>query len=206
MCPEQQKKHKRIFDWFEEKRKNDGLYYSVRSRGGEKLRGGYIFLGADDYVMVPLVAHRDSVNFTPSISVVFKEGNWKGSDVPHCYLEFVSRNLAYGRGDAEKERKFYEKMMEFDKIVEKYVKEDENAIFEEDKRNTDRKEYLTWLFFKAEGEKDFLEKAIAFWEKYGVPFWKDYFKSPEDARCDINKSLRKINPDVRKEYGWPESV
>lgn len=208
MCTqEQQQRHKRIFDWFEEKRKNDGLYYSVRSKNGVRLRGGYIFLGNDDYVGVPLVDHYDSVNFTSSISFFFREGNWRRDDVPRCYLEFASRNLAYGRGNAEEERKFYEKMMEFDKIVEKYVNEDEYAIFEGDNKcNPDRKEYLKRLFFKAENEKAFFDKAIAFWMEYGVQFWKDYFKSPEEARSDINRSLQRIDSDVKKTYDWPESV
>ncbi len=113
MCTqEQQQRHKRIFDWFEEKRKKDGLYYSVRRNNrNDRLQQGYIFLGNDDFVVVPLVAHYDSVNFTPSISFFFREGNWRRDDVPRCYLEFVSRNCAHGGNDVE----FYEKMMEFDK-------------------------------------------------------------------------------------------
>lgn len=37
-----EKMHKFFFDWFEVKRKNDGLYYSVRKQADDRLRHGYI--------------------------------------------------------------------------------------------------------------------------------------------------------------------
>lgn len=199
MCTqEQQQRHKRIFDWFEEKRKNDGLYYSVRliNRNG-RLEQGYIFLGNDDYVGVPLVDHRDIASKISSIQIVF------GKSLDFCYLEFVSRNCAHGKNDIE----FYGKMMEFDKKIQEYVKNNENAKIKEIRCKPDEKEYCRQLLFKGgKNEKAFFDKAIAFWMEFGVPFWKDYFKSPEKARSDINRSLQKIDSDVKKTYDWPESV
>lgn len=93
-----EKMHKRLFDWFEEKRKNEGLYYSVRKRRDDRLMHGYLFLGNDDsYIGVPLVSKSDWNNKTASIQFVY--GKKKTDDF--C-IEFVSRNLEKGNLNDEK--------------------------------------------------------------------------------------------------------
>ena len=80
--------HKYFFDWFEDKRKNDGLYYSVRKQRGDRLSHGYIFLGSDDYIGIPLVNHSDVLNKTASVQFVYGAGDNSYS------IEAVSRDLA----------------------------------------------------------------------------------------------------------------
>lgn len=226
-----EKMHKRLFDWFEEKRKNEGLFYSVRMRRDDRLMHGYLFLGDDaSYIGVPLVGHRDWRHKTASIQFVYGK---KGAD-DFC-IEFVSRNLEGENLNDEEidkgERDFYEKMLDFNEVISKYAKEnggrfltkEECRLYETKKMlPTDIKEsvyvfyhpthhnpsnnaYNCKIYFNERDVETALEKMYAFWKECGVKYWNEYFGTPSSAVETINKSLGKIERNLAK-CNWPTKV
>lgn len=217
-------KHKYFFDWFEDKRKKDGLYYSVRKQGGDRLSHGYIFLGNDDYVGVPLVAHRDWRSKIASIQFVY------GARESLCSMDFASRNLAglnLNDEDIDKsEVEFHQMMQDFDKEIYKYVNSNGGRVLTRDEWNrlgpkgvkepvfilevpawnkTSNNEYGCKLFFNETNLEKALDKFYAFWKEYGIPYWSDYFSDPTNTVKTINSSLKKINPTLAK-CNWPQKV
>lgn len=217
--------HKYFFDWFEDKRKNDGLYYSVRKQRGDRLSHGYIFLGSDDYIGIPLVNHSDVLNKTASVQFVYGAGDNSYS------IEAVSRDLADPKFKDSKEKKdFYEKVVAFIKEFYKYAEdnggevltpEESEMFFSGDLEPEDigmplfvahqsqhrpkSNEYQAKLFFNESKPEAALEKFYAFWKEYGVTYWKDYFESPASTVATINKSLAKIVHSVAQ-CDWPLKV
>lgn len=228
-----EQKHKYFFDWFENKRKTDGLYYSVRQKGGDRLKHGYIFLGNDCYVAVPLVAHRDWQNKTASIQFGYFTPD---GHTPYYYLEIVSRNLAGKDLNDEEtdqdEKKFHEAIIEFGEEIVKYVKENAGRILTEDEcvrfyrtrrdltpkdikesifltpasaQRMENNEYSAKLYFNESSENAALEKFYDFWKEYGIPYWQGYFADSKSTKETINKSLAKIDHSLA-ECDWPKKI
>jgi hypothetical protein len=225
-----EKMHKYFFDWFEEKRKNDGFFYSVRKQNGDRLRNGYLFLGNDYYIGVPFVNHRDWRHKTASIQFVY--GNKKADDF--C-IEFVSRNLEGENLNSEEidlaERDFYEKMRDFNDVICKYAQENggrrlteqECRLYESKKMlPTDIKEpiyvfyhhshhnplknaYNCKIYFNETDVETALEKMYAFWKEYGMAYWNEYFGTPSSAVETINRSLGNIDHSLAQ-FDWPKKV
>lgn len=219
--------HKCFFDWFEDKRKNDGLYYSVRKQGGDRLSHGYIFLGSDYYIGIPLVNHNDALHKTASVQFVY------GADDNSYSIEAVSRNLANPKfKDSEEEKKFCEKVVAFIKSMCKYAEENEGRCLTPDESKRlfsskhllkpanvkeslfvahqsqhwpENKEYQAKLFFNESNSEAALEKFYAFWKECGVTYWSEYFSKPDDAIEKINGSLAKIDHSMAQ-CDWPMTV
>ena len=224
-----EKMHKQFFDWFEEKRKNEGFFYSVRKLNGDRLKHGYLFLGNDDYVAVPFVGHRDWRHKTASIQFVYGR-------IPHdLCIEFVSRNLERNNLNDEEidqdEKYFHEKMLDFNDVICKYAKEnggrlltEQECYLYETKRISpkDIKEpiyvfyhpshhnplinaYNCKLYFNETDVETALEKIYAFWKEHGMAYWNEYFMTSSSAAETINKSLGKIDHFLAK-FNWPKKI
>lgn len=219
--------HKCFFDWFEDKRKKDGLYYSVRKRGGNRLSHGYIFLGSDGgYIGIPLVHHKAGLNKTASVQFVY------GADDNSYSIEAVSRNLANPKfKDSKEEKDFYEKVVAFIESMCKYAEEKGGRILSPDESRKlfsskhllkpanvkeslfvahqryrpKNNEYQVKLFFNESETEDALKKFYAFWKECGVEYWKDYFESSASTLFTINTSLAKIDHSVAQ-CDWPMTV
>lgn len=218
--------HKCFFDWFEDKRKNDGLYYSVRKQRGDRLSHGYIFLGSDHYIGIPLVNHSDVLNKTASVQFVYGAGDNSYS------IEAVSRDLASPEFKDSKEKKdFYEKVVAFIKSMCEYAEENGGRVLNPDESRKlfsskhllkpanvkeslfvarqryrpENNEYQVKLFFNESKPEAALEKFYAFWKECGVTYWKDYFESPASTVLTINKSLAKIDRSM-VQCDWPPRV
>ena len=192
-----------FFDWFEDKRKEDGLYYSVRKiNKNEMLSQGCIFLGTD-YIAVPLVNHSDERNRTASVQFVY-------GGVDNSYsVEVVSRNLADPKcKNPVKEKEFCKKVVAFIELMYKYAKEnggrilnpDENKklfssryllkpadvkeslfVAHQSQHRPKNNEYEAKLYFNESTPEAALEKFYAFWKEHGIQYWSEYFKNPDDA-------------------------
>ena len=224
-----EKMHKYFFDWFEEKRKNDGFFYSVRKQNGNRLRNGYLFLGNDYYIGVPFVNHGDWRNKTASIQFVYGK-------IPHDFcIEFVSRNLERNNLNDENidqdEKYFHEEMLDFNNVICKYVQENggrfltekECRLYESKKmfpsdikesiyvfyhpsrHNPSINAYNCKIYFNETNVETALEKLYAFWKEYGMKYWSDYFGKPSSTVETINKSLGKIDHSQAK-FNWPKKV
>ena len=218
--------HKCFFDWFDDKRKKDGLYYSVRKQRGNRLSHGYIFLGSDGYIGIPLVNHNDALNKTASVQFVY------GADDNSYSIEAVSRNLANPKfKDSKEEKDFYEKVVAFIELMYKYAKENGGRILSPDESRMlfsskhllkpanvkesffvahqryrpENNEYQVKLFFNESNTETALEKFYAFWKGCGVAYWSEYFSKPDDAIGRINRSLAKIDHSVAQ-CDWPMTV
>jgi len=224
-----EKLHKQLFDWFEEKRKKDGFFYSVRKQDGDRLKHGYLFLGNDDYIGVPFVDHKDWRNKTASVQFVYGR-------IPHDFsIEFVSRNLEGVNLNDEKvdqkEKYFYEKMIGFNDVIYKYAKENGGRILTEEEcrayeskhkspkdikesihvfhhpshHNPSKNAYICKIYFNESDVETALEKMYAFWKEYGMKYWNEYFETPSSNINTINKSLAKIDHSLAQ-CSWPEKV
>lgn len=224
-----EKMHKFFFDWFEVKRKNDGLYYSVRKQADDRLRHGYIFLGCDkyNYIGIPLVNHNDALHKTASVQFVYGK-------VQNGYcLEVVSRNLADPKcKNPVKEKEFCKKVVAFIELMYKYAKEnggrilnpDENKklfssryllkpadvkeslfVAHQSQHRPKNNEYEAKLYFNESTPEAALEKFYAFWKEHGIQYWSEYFKNPDDAIETINKSLGKIDHSLAQ-CDWPQEI
>lgn len=222
-------KHKYFFDWFEDKRKKDGLYYSVRTvdRRYKRLCFGYIFLGSN-YIAIPLVDHNDVQHQTASVQFVYGD-----ADNSYC-IEVVSRNLANPKyyKDFATEKEFCRKVIGFINLFYKYAEEnggralssDENTMLFSGKHSLDfrsikeplliahqshhrpdKEEYEAKLYFNEPTPDEALEKFYAFWKEYGIPYWKEYFKDPTSTVNTINNSLKKIDHSLAQ-CDWPRQV
>lgn len=222
-----EKMHKFFFDWFEDKRKEDGLYYSVRKQGGDRLQHGYIFLGSD-YIGIPLVNHSDEAHRTSSVQFVYDN-----AQNGYC-LEVVSRNLSLPQyKDSETEKEFCEKVKAFIELMYEYVKKNGGRILNPDENrmlfssrhflkpadvkeslfiahhtsahNPNNNEYQAKLYFNESTHEAALEKFYAFWKEHGISYWSDYFRNPADTIETINKGLEKIDHSV-VQCNWPLKV
>ena len=220
-----EKMHKFFFDWFEDKRKEDGLYYSVRKiNKNEMLSQGCIFLGTD-YIAVPLVNHSDERNRTASVQFVY-------GGVDNSYsVEVVSRNLAVQKyKNSVEEKEFCEKTVAFIELMHEYAENnggrdltpDESDMFfsndiepedidaplfvaHQSQHRPKNNEYEAKLYFNESTPEAALEKFYAFWKEHGIQYWSEYFKNPDDAIETINKSLERIDHSVAQ-CNWPLEV
>lgn len=220
-------KHKFFFDWFEDKRKKDGLYYSVRKQDGDRLQHGYIFLGSD-YIGIPLVNHGDKAHRTASVQFVYDK-------VLNGYcLEVVSRNLSLPQyKDSETEKEFCEKVKAFIELIYEYAKKNGGRVLNpSENRNLssskhllkpanvkeslfvanhpsqhkpENNEYQAKLFFNETTPEAALEKFYAFWKEHGISYWSNYFRNPADTIEAINNSLGKIDHSLAQ-CNWPLKV
>lgn len=215
--------HKFFFDWFEDKRKNDGLYYSVRKNNrNDMLSRGCIFLGTG-YIAIPLVNHRDCRHRTASVQFVYDAAGGNSYSI-----EIVSRNLADPKfTNSDEEKVFCEKVVAFIEVLYKYAEdnggevltpEESESFFSRDlepevplfiahqsQHRPKNNEYQAKLFFNESKPEAALEKFYAFWKEYGIEYWKDYFESPASTVLTINKSLAKIDHSVAQ-CDWPLKV
>ena len=220
-----EKMHKFFFDWFEDKRKEDGLYYSVRKiNKNEMLSQGCIFLGTD-YIAVPLVNHSDERNRTASVQFVY-------GGVDNSYsVEVVSRNLAVQKyKNSVEEKEFCEKTVAFIELMHEYAEnnggrdltpDESDMFFSNDIEPEDidaplfvahqsfhrpkQNEYQAKLFFNERTPEVALKNFYAFWKEHGIPYWSNYFSNPTDTIRRINKSLERIDHSVAQ-CNWPLEV